>query len=238
MSPMNSESPTYLRRKSVIKKERAVKKGAKAKESSAKEIMARKAEILKEFIIDSLSGSKLLIIVENIYPIEEMNKILHKVIEVIANALSMSEDADPTHLITKYDAVVSTLSNVFDFKLDIADEFVEKIEAIKSGRYIDENNNPLILYRLAEGEREFNSRYVVFAVGRDVDLALEIIESRFGEPAVVFKARTDDVPSTYIVIMIPLSLEDLKNGPIEIPREYLDEIEKISSPPSEVKKDD
>jgi len=227
--------PTYLRRRLVIKKEdKVVKTSAETREAGVKQLMFKKAEMVKDLIIKS---NDLLIIIENILTHEEMNEILQKVIEVITVALSMSEDADPTHLSTRYGMAVSTLTNVLKFEMERADDFAEKLEAIKNGRYIDENNNILILYRLTEGRRDLASNYVAFVVGQEVDAAVKVIGSRLGSPAAVFSARVDDVPGTYVVLMIPLTLQDLENGPIEMPKEYIEEIEKTLSPQPEVKKD-
>jgi len=236
--PMDSTSPTYLKRKAVIRKEgKVVKTDTETRESGAKQIMAKKAEILKKWVIEAQSSNKLLIIVENIYPIDEMNEILQRVIEVIVIALSMSEESDPTHLNTRFDSPISTLTNVLEFRLEGVDDFVGELEAIKNGRYIDENNKVLVLYRLANGKRDLDSRYVAFVIGNNVDSAMETIESRLGTPAVVFKARIDDAPSTYVVLMIPLTLQDLENGPIEMPKEYIEEIKKFQSSSSEVEED-
>jgi len=235
VSPMDSTPLTYLKRKSVIKKEsRVMKTGAEARESGAKEIMVRKAKVVKDWII---KGGSLLIIVENILPIDEMNKILQEVIEVISIALSESKHADPAHLITKYAAPVSTLTRVIEYTMEGAEDFDRKLEAIMNGRHTDENNNILVLYGLTEGKRDLDSNYVAFVVGKDVDSAMKIIESRLGSPAVAFTTPIDDAPSTYVVLMIPLTLQDLENGPIEMPREYIEEIVKSLSPSSEVKKD-
>jgi len=234
---MDSASPaqTYLKRRSVIKREdRVVKIGAEAGEAGAKQLMLRKAEMVKELIKKCTDP---LIIVENVPSREVMNEILPRVIEVAAVALSRSQDADPTHILTRYSACVSVLTNVLEFDMERADDFTRQLVAIKNGRHEDENKNILVLYELTEGRRDLASNYVAFVVGKDVDAAVKIIESVLGPPAATFSAPIDDAPSTYVVLMLPLTLQDLENGPIEMPREYIEEIKNTLYQPSEVQKD-
>jgi len=218
------------------KKTRIVREGERKTETSAKPKEAttkdekrefEKAKMLKDLIIDALEGRRVLILVENMYGEEEMNKILQPVVTIMGIALATSQQDDPSHFIAKYGGGVSTVTNVLEYRSESADEFARIISEIKKGKYEDDRGNIFVLYRLnADGERDLNSNYVIFAVGSEVDSAIKTIENTLGPAAVKFSSPVDNAGATWVVLMIPLSLNDLKNGPIEIPSNLIEEIHK------------
>jgi len=223
----------FLKRRTIkIEREesRGIETKAEAGGDTVKQTESQKANILKDLIIEALKDNdrrRVLILVENMYDEEEMNKILQPVITVMAIALTTSDQADPTHLM-QYGGGVSTLTRVLEFRSDNADEFARAIDAIRVGKYKDDNNNILVLYSLDSNVKRdgLGSNYVIFAVGREVNSAIQIIEDRLGTAAVKFRAPIENAGSTWVVLMIPLTIGDLKNCPIQIPQELLKEIEK------------
>jgi len=216
------------------KTNRIVREGERRTETSAEPKEAtteaekrefEKAKILKDLIIEALEGRRVLILVENMYDEEEMNKVLQSVITIMGMALATSQQDDPSHLRAKYGGGVSTVTRVLEYGSGSTDEFARMISEIKEGKYADDRGNILVLYRL-NGERDLNSNYVIFAVGSEVNSAIRTIENILGPAAVKFSSPVDNAGATWVVLMIPLSLNDLKNGPIEIPSNLIEEIHK------------
>jgi len=172
-------------------------------------VRLEKAKMLKDIIIDTVRNNRILILIENMMSYEEMNKILQGVITVIGIALTRSDQSDRSHLLNLRNKIV-TLTNVIEYNTHSARQFGEKIRGIKEGIY-QSGNDLLILYPIRQGQRNFESNYVLFAVGKaeDVDSVVSMIQNVLGQAAAVIRADLNVNQGAWVVLMVPLEPSDL-----------------------------
>jgi len=222
---MNNDNAKWLKRNSTKREDSTLTNNANNDINVMnlhERISQQKLEYFMRLANNAINnGRHILILVENLLNHTEMNKILEPIYIIIAVALANSEHSDASHLLTNLGPGLYVVTKPLVFRPMEGYEFAEILNIIKSGKYMDDRTNEIVvLYRIQEPREGVD--YAIFAVGSDeyVDTAVNLIEKVLGRANVVFKARFDDMDEVYCVLLLPLAESEIEDGLLRLSATY------------------
>ena len=195
----------------------------------------KKRELFEKMILDAIANNKQIIMIENIRDIETMNALIEPVNYVITDSLAASEIDEPSHAAEFIGGGIFTVTTVLRLTSGGGVSFSKKVKLIAEGKWLDNDENPLILFSHIKGPIR-GRPYLLFAVGNPMLTSRGITEitQKLAQPAelnqssCIFRVSLPEMNEAWFVIAFPLTIDELSEGPILLSEEFYDKINEVS----------